>query len=105
MTRTWLSLPDAEMFAAAGLWRPSDEWGACYAMVMTDSAGTDAASVHERMPVVLAPEDHPRWLGAPPEEALSLCRGWPAPLAIDRTPDPWAKPAAAAPAASQPGLF
>lgn len=100
MTRTWLSLPDAEMFAAAGVWRPSDEWGECYSMVMTDSAGTDAASVHERMPVLLAPEDHARWLGAPPQEALALCRGWPGPLAIDRTSDPWAKPAA-----SQPGLF
>jgi len=109
MTRTWLSLrglslPGAEMFAAAGVWRPSDEWGECYAMVMTDSDGTDAASVHERMPVLLAPEDHARWLAAPAAEALALCRGWAGPLAIDRTSEPWAKSAAAA-VASQPGLF
>lgn len=94
MTRTWLSLPDAPLFAAAGLWRPSDEWGACYAMVMTDSEGCDASQVHERMPVLLAPEDHARWLGGPPEEALGLCRRWEGPLAIERTPEPWAKGAA-----------
>jgi len=27
MTRTWLSLPDRETFAIAGIWRDSDEWG------------------------------------------------------------------------------
>ena len=100
MTRTWLSLPDAPLFAAAGVWRPSDEWGDCYAMVMTDSAGTDAAGVHERMPVLLTSGDQARWIGSSPDEALVLCRGWKGPLAIDRTCDPWAKGAA-----SQPGLF
>ena len=29
MTRTWLSLPDAPLFAAAGVWRQSEDWGAC----------------------------------------------------------------------------
>lgn len=76
MTRTWLSLPDAPLFAAAGVWRQSDEWGACYSMVMTDSEGTDAASVHERMPVLLAPEDQARWIGGTPHEAMALCRPW-----------------------------
>jgi putative SOS response-associated peptidase YedK len=91
MTRTWLSLPDAPLFAAAGVWRPSDEWGNCYAMVMTDSAGSDAASVHDRMPVLLAPADQPRWLTAPPAEALELCRAWALPLEIARTDDVWAR--------------
>jgi putative SOS response-associated peptidase YedK len=100
MTRTWLSLPEAPLFAAAGVWRPSDEWGDCYSMVMTDSAGTDAAGVHERMPVLLASADQARWLAGSPEEALALCRGWEGPLVVDRTSDPWAKGAA-----SQPGLF
>ena len=100
MTRTWLSLPDAPLFAAAGVWRQSEEWGACYSMVMTDSDGTDAASVHERMPVLLAPGDQTAWTGGTPDEALALCRGWAGPLAIDRTDQPWAKGAA-----HQPGLF
>ncbi len=91
MTRTWLSLPDTPIFAAAGIWRPSDEWGACYSMVMTDSEGTDAAAVHERMPVLLAPADQARWLGGSPDEAFALCRSWHGPLMIDRTPEPWAR--------------
>jgi putative SOS response-associated peptidase YedK len=94
MTRTWLSLPDAPLFAAAGVWRQSEEWGAAYAMVMTDSAGSDASDVHSRMPVLIAPEDHSRWLTAPPEQALALCRSWPGTLTIDRTAQSWAKPRA-----------
>ena len=100
MTRTWLSLPDAELFAAAGVWRQTEEWGACYSMVMTDSAGTDAAQVHERMPVLLAPQDQARWCEASPEDALVLCRVWGGALAIDRTDQPWVKGAA-----HQPGLL
>jgi putative SOS response-associated peptidase YedK len=100
MTRTWLSLPDAPLFAAAGVWRQSEEWGACYAMVMTDSEGSDAAAVHTRMPVLLAPGDQAMWTGGTPGEALALCRAWQGPLVIDRTSDPWVRGAA-----SQPGLF
>lgn len=100
MTRTWLSLSDTPLFAAAGLWRQSEEWGACYSMVMTNSAGTDAALVHERMPVLLAPEDQSQWLGGSPQDALALCRAWPGDLVIDRTDQPWAKATA-----HQPGLL
>jgi putative SOS response-associated peptidase YedK len=102
MTRTWLSLPKVPLFSAAGVWRESDEWGASYAMVMTDSAGTDAAPVHERMPVLLAPEDHARWLESEPHQALGLCRGWAGPLQIERTPEPWARPTVPS---AQPGLI
>lgn len=105
MTRTWLSLPEAPLFAAAGVWRESDVWGDCYSMVMTDSEGTDAAPVHERMPVLLAPGDQARWLDGPVEEACRLCRGWPGPLAITRTGEAWGKSAAPAPPPAQPGLF
>ena len=100
MTRTWLSLPDAPIFAAAGVWRQSEEWGACYSMVMTDSEGTAAASVHERMPVLLAPDDYASWTAGTPEAALALCQPWGGPLTIDRTGEPWAKGAN-----WQPGLL
>ena len=90
MTRTWMSLPDAPLFAAAGVWRQSDEWGATYAMVMTDSAGSAAADVHTRMPVLISAEDHARWLTAPADEALTLCQPWAGPLTIDRSVQPWA---------------
>lgn len=100
MTRTWLSLPDTPLFAAAGVWRQSDEWGACYSMVMTESAGSAAEPVHSRMPVLLTPEDQSQWLGGSPQDALALCRAWPGDLVIDHTDQPWAKGAA-----SQPGLL
>lgn len=91
MTRTWMSLPEAPLFAAAGVWRQSDEWGAAYAMVMTDSAGSAAADVHSRMPVLIAPQDHARWLTGAPDEAQALCRAWPGPVTIDRTAQSWTR--------------
>jgi putative SOS response-associated peptidase YedK len=97
MTRTWLSVPDAPLFAAAGVWRQSEEWGACFAMVMTDSAGTDASAVHERMPVLLAPEHQAHWLSAPPADALALCQPWAGALTLDQTAEAWAKRSAASP--------
>lgn len=104
MTRTWLSLNkadpvDAPLFAAAGVWRQSEEWGACFAMVMTDSAGSAAASVHSRMPVLLAPEDQSCWLTGQPDAALTLCRPWSGPITVDRTDERWARPAARSSAA------
>ena len=102
MTRTWLSLPGAPLFAAAGVWRGSEEWGAAYAMVMTDSAGSAAADVHSRMPVLLAPEDQARWLSGAPDEALALCRAWPGALVTDPTDEPWSRGAAPA---SEPQLL
>ncbi|MEL7706508.1 SOS response-associated peptidase family protein [Citromicrobium bathyomarinum] len=90
MTRTWLSLPDVEAFAVAAIWRTSDEWGDCYSMVMVDAAG-DAASVHDRMPVVLTPDQYDVWERGSPEEAHSICLPWKGPLQIDRTDQPWVR--------------
>lgn len=87
-TRSWLSLPSAELFACAGLWRESDEWGDCYSMVMTDAAGL-AAEVHTRMPVIIAPDDYAVWIGGTPDNARALCRPWVGELAIDRTAQLW----------------
>ena len=89
MTRTWLSLPGEGLFAAAGVWRQSDEWGACYAMVMTGSAGA-VAEIHERMPVLLSREDWAAWTDGSPDEAMGLCEAWAGEVAIDRTAQPWA---------------
>ncbi len=89
-TRTWISLPDAEIFAVAGIWRASDEWGECYSMVMVDAAG-DAAQVHSRMPMIVSPENYVTWQHGTPEEALILCQPYGGALAIDRTNDPWAR--------------
>lgn len=88
-TRTWLSVPGAPVFAAAGVWRESDEWGRCYAMVMNDACGA-AAQCHTRMPVILAPQDYAAWTIGPIDEARALCRPWAGDLALDRTAKPWA---------------
>ncbi len=87
-TKTWLSLADSELFAAAGIWKESEEWGRSYAMVMTDSAGK-AADVHNRMPVLLEQESYATWLEGSPSEALSLCRPFGGSIFIDRTEEPW----------------
>ena len=102
MTRTWLSRPDTELFAAAGVWRMSAEWGAVYSMVMTDSCGA-AAECHERMPVLVAETDWIRWTGGPPDEAVKLCGPWEAPLVLDRTGESWSKPVAKA--SAQPSFL
>jgi putative SOS response-associated peptidase YedK len=88
-TRSWLSLPGSEMFACAGIWRDSDEWGRCYSMVMTEAAGA-AAECHDRMPVILAPEDYGIWTGGEPAAARALCRPWEGALALDPTKEKWA---------------
>lgn len=93
MTRTWLTRSDVGLFAAAGVWRMSAEWGAVYSMVMTDSCGA-AAECHDRMPVILAEGDWAHWTGAPPEEALMLCVPFEGDIVLDRTTDSWSKPAA-----------
>ncbi len=93
-TRSWLSRPDAELFAVAGVWRNSDEWGDCYSMVMTDAKGA-AAEVHTRMPVLLADGDWARWTDGTPAEAFALCRPWEGGLLLDRTGQPWSGGASA----------
>lgn len=88
MTRTWLVLPDDELFACAGLWRCSGEWGDCYTMVLTDAAGA-AAEVHTRMPVILARSDYSAWTDGDAATAHSLCQAWSGEIVLDRTAQPW----------------
>lgn len=89
MTETWLSVPDVPVIAAAGLWRPTDQWGDCYTMVMTESAG-EAARVHDRMPVLLNDGDQQRWLDASLDQAMTICRPWSGEVQVDRTDSLWA---------------
>lgn len=91
MTRTWYSLAGSDLFAVAGIWRPTQEWGDAYSMVMVDGCA-QMAEVHDRMPVVLAKDDWKAWLESPPEAAFALCRTCPDPLMVDRTIQPWFKP-------------
>ena len=89
-TRTWLSVAGDDLFACAGIWRESEEWGAVYSMVMTD-ASRRSAEVHSRMPVILSGADHSAWLNGSAEDAQALCVPYSGELAIERTGDPWFK--------------
>ena len=57
MTEAWMNVPGESLIAVAGIWRPSAEWGDCYSMIMTEAAGA-VITVHTRMPVILASDDH-----------------------------------------------
>lgn len=101
-TRTWLSRPDTELFAVAGVWRDSDEFGRCYSMVMTDSAGSAAEDVHSRMPVLLRAEDYEGWVSGSSQDAKSLCAAWTGDLTIAATDESWMRRAARAEAKPKP---
>ena len=89
-TRTWLSVEGAEAFAAAGIWRASDEWGDVYSMVMTDSCGA-AAECHDRMPMLLAERDWGVWTGGTVAEAKALRVPHEGAVTVERTAERWAK--------------
>jgi putative SOS response-associated peptidase YedK len=89
-TRTWFSLPDQPLFAVAGLWRDTPEWGPAYTMVMTEAC-IHVADVHDRMPVILKPEDWGDWLDGAPDAAGLLCRPYLDLMVRERTHDPWVR--------------
>lgn len=89
MTETWLSVKEQPIFAWAGLWTDSPEWGTCYTGVMTENA-IELADIHDRSPVILDPEDWERWLTAPLDQLYQFDRPYPASgLSVDRTDKPW----------------
>ena len=88
MTRSWYGLPGEDLFAVAGLWRRTAEWGSCYTMVMTDSS-LQMAQVHDRMPVILRREDWARWTAGSAEVAAALCQTWTGALTVDHTIGRW----------------
>ena len=87
-TRTWFTLPDQEVFAVAGLWRDTPEWGPAYTMVMTEAC-QHVAGVHDRMPVILRRADWADWLDGPPDAAGLLCRPYPQLMVVERTAESW----------------
>ena len=89
MTRSWYGLPDSDLFAVAGLWRRTAEWSDCYTMVMTEAC-MEMDQVHDRMPVILNPEDWATWTGGAAAEAFALCRTWDGPLVAEHTAERWA---------------
>ena len=90
MTRSWFSLPGEPIFACAGIWRFTAEWGAAYSMVMTDACAQIGPG-HDRMPVILRSDQHEAWLSGSPEEAFDLSLPYGGAMIAERTDQPWAK--------------
>jgi putative SOS response-associated peptidase YedK len=72
---------DGGPFGIAGLWEnwqepASGEWIRTFAIITTDANGL-VSDIHDRMPVILAPEDYDRWLGEEPDPR-DLMRPYPA---------------------------
>jgi putative SOS response-associated peptidase YedK len=85
---------DGEVMAFAGLWEgwkaPDGEVVRTFAIITTD-ANMEMAKVHDRMPVILEPEDWPVWLGEAEGDPATLLypaadhavRTWPVSRAVN----------------------
>jgi len=104
MTRTWYGLPGADVFAVAGLWRRSEEWGEVFTVVMVNGH-PQMADVHDRMPLILSHAAQRYWLHGSPEDALALCQTWEDDLTVERTSELWAAGSAKPAPPASPSLF
>ena len=70
-----IALSDRRIMALAGLWEnwksPAGEWVRSFAIVTTEPNEL-CAELHNRMPVILAPEAWPAWLGEEPANEAQL---------------------------------
>jgi putative SOS response-associated peptidase YedK len=91
-TRTWFSVKEQPIFAWAGLWRDSAEWGPVYSGVMTD-CNEAIRPVHDRMPVLLHRDEYDRWLHGSFDDVVAFQeRCFPdALIEMERTSELWVK--------------
>lgn len=91
-TRTWFSVKGQPIFAWAGFWRKSAEWGDVYTGLVTD-CNEAIRPVHNRMPVLLHGEEHERWLCGSVEDVIAIrSRCFPDELIVmEQTSDPWVR--------------
>jgi putative SOS response-associated peptidase YedK len=74
-----LSVPSREIFAFAGVWRPTEQ-GKAYAFLRCEPNPL-VAPIHEKaMPVILHPEDYDRWLDDDHVSACELAQPFPSQL-------------------------
>ena len=86
--RTWFSLPGEEVFAIAGIWQRSAEWGHVFSM-MTVPAHQAMSDLNDRMPVVLSREDWTIWTEGSPTAAHALCKPWQSGLNREPSDERW----------------
>ena len=73
----WFDVKDTDLFAFAGIWRPTEE-GERFAF-LTSEPNALVAPVHPKaMPVILAREDYDRWLTTDYAGACALQKPYPA---------------------------
>ena len=74
--KIWFDLPDEELFAFAGLWRPTDD-GPKMAF-LTCEANQIVGQYHPKaMPVILTGDSLAAWLSADYEASVQLARPFP----------------------------
>jgi putative SOS response-associated peptidase YedK len=78
-----VAMANGQPFALAGLWTAHQDaatglWTRSFAVVTT-AANEMIADIHDRMPVIIAPNDYDRWLGPEPDPH-DLIRPYPAEL-------------------------
>lgn len=88
MTKTWYALHDVELFGVGGIWRTTAEWGNAYSMVMVDGC-PQMAEVHDRMPVLLRPDQYEQWISGTSDDAFALVRTCHEELKVDRSAELW----------------
>jgi len=70
-----ITVPGMPLFAFAGLWerwKPTEGEPVETFTIVTTDANEAVARIHDRMPVILAPDAVEAWLAAPPDEARAL---------------------------------
>ncbi len=85
-----ITMADEQPFAMAGLWEhwqdpAGNELETC--TILTTAANAMVGELHDRMPVILDPEDYSNWLDTSTEDittAKALCRPYPAELMMHR---------------------
>jgi putative SOS response-associated peptidase YedK len=75
-TALFITRADTRPFAFAGLWEPKTIADRATFTIVTTTPNELCIDVHDRMPVLLAPEDFSGWLGTP-EVRDSLMRPFP----------------------------
>jgi putative SOS response-associated peptidase YedK len=105
--------PDDALFAFAGLW---EHWMGAdgseleTGVIVTTTPNREVSQVHDRMPVVIQPQDFGTWLSGEPADAAALIRPAPdgyfvlEPTRIERNAPP-PKPKAMPPRSDQMKLF
>ena len=81
-----IAMADRRPFGLAGLWEnwqdpKTQSWTRTFC-VLTTRANSLVGDIHDRMPVILFPDDHRRWLGDDPDPSSLLKPFPPEPMAL-----------------------